>query len=102
MTDPYAEKLISLIPYFNMKDVNGFTEAEEGLTMMRGEMVDSKGQETFTKETWTNDKGRSIEATYIASNGTDITLKLTNGKSATIPLSTLSDESQQRAAELEQ
>lgn len=102
VTDPSAEKLISLIPYFNMKDVNGFTEAEEGLTMMRGEMAAAKGQKTFTKETWTNDKGRSIEATYVASNGTDITLKLTNGKSATIPLSTLSDESQRRAAELAQ
>ena len=100
VTDPSAEKLISLIPYFNMKDVNGFTEAEEGLTMMRGEMVAAKGQRTLTMETWTTDKGRSIAATYVASHGTDITLKLTNGKSATIPLSTLSEESQKRAAEL--
>jgi len=100
VTDPSTENLISLIPYFNMKDVNGFTGAEDGLSVMRGEMTEAKEQKTFTQETWTNSKGRSIEATYVASDESDITLKLKNGKSATIPLSTLSEASQKRAAEL--
>jgi len=102
VTDSSAEQLISLIPYFNMKDVNGFAEAEEGLTLMRGEMAEAKIKKIYTLETWINNKGRSIQATYVASNETDITLKLANGKSATFPISNLSEKSKSRADELSQ
>jgi hypothetical protein len=102
VTDSSTEQLISLVPYFNMKDANGFAEAEEGLTMMRGEMAEAKIKKIYTLETWTNNKGRSIQATYVASNETDITLKLANGKSATFPISNLSDKSKSRADELSQ
>lgn len=102
VTDSSTEQLISMVPYFSMKDVNGFTEAVAGLAQIRGEMAEAKIEKIYALETWTNNKGRSIQATYVASNETDITLKLANGKSATFSTSNLSEKSKSRAKELAQ
>jgi hypothetical protein len=102
VTDSSTEQLISMVPYFSMKDVNGFTEAVAGLAQIRGEMAEAKIEKIYALETWTNNKGRSIQASYVASNETDITLKLANGKSATFSTSNLSEKSKSRAKELAQ
>lgn len=102
VTDSSTEQLVSMVPYFSMKDVNGFNEVMASLALIRGEMAEAKIKKIYALETWTNNKGRSIQATYVASNETDITLKLTNGKSATFSISNLSEKSKSRANELAQ
>ncbi|HEY1122370.1 MAG TPA: SHD1 domain-containing protein, partial [Haloferula sp.] len=44
--------------------------------------------------TWTDIQGRKIEAEYVSSTDTDVTLKLASGKDATLPLTKLSAEDQ--------
>ena len=49
------------------------------------------------EEDWTNSAGKKIVATFIAIKGDKITLKLSNGKQSTFPLTLLSKESIERA-----
>ena len=42
--------------------------------------------------TWTDVQGRKIEAEFVSSTATDVTLKLATGKDATLPLNRLSQE----------
>ncbi|RYD64790.1 MAG: hypothetical protein EOP83_08910, partial [Verrucomicrobiaceae bacterium] len=42
--------------------------------------------------TWTDVQGRKIEAEFVSSTATDVTLKLASGKEATLPLNRLSQE----------
>ena len=51
-------------------------------------------------EPWKDQRGRTIQATYVTSSESDVTLRLANGKAATIQLTTLSDESQARVKEI--
>ncbi|MEN3942110.1 protein kinase [Prosthecobacter sp. SYSU 5D2] len=46
---------------------------------------------------WTSNDGKTIEAAFVALNGDQITLRLTNGTEYTFPLSRLSPESQTQA-----
>lgn len=52
-----------------------------------------------TEEDWTNSKGKTIVATFIALRGAKITLKLANGKTSTFPLNLLSEDHIKRAKE---
>ncbi len=51
-------------------------------------------------ETWIGNNGKSIQATFIALTGDQISLELKNGKTSSFPLSRLAEESQKRAKEL--
>jgi hypothetical protein len=51
-------------------------------------------------EVWKDVRGRSVSAAYVRSSDEDVTLRLSNGKLATLELSRLSDESRKRVAEL--
>lgn len=57
-----------------------------GICAVRGEIQE-----------WTNKEGKTIRAEFVSSTETSITLKLTNGKSSTIPLASLSEESREQA-----
>ncbi len=98
--DPRVENMLGIVPYFHMKDVNGFTDVKAALAALRGLPAGSNSMTQHKPETWRNARGRSLEATYITSTSEEVTLRLTNGKSSTVPLSSLSQGSQDRAAEL--
>tara|TARA_R110002096_G_scaffold27577_1_gene84181 strand:- start:848 stop:1240 length:393 start_codon:yes stop_codon:yes gene_type:complete len=98
--DAQIENQLGLVPYFHMKDVNGFTDVKAALAAMRGESPDATPAREYESETWKNTRGRKIQATYVTSSSEDVTLRLTNGKSSTVPLSSLSEASQKRIAQL--
>ena len=98
--DARIENRLGLVPYLNMKDVNGFTDVKAALAAMRGESPDATPKRTFDSETWENARGRKIQATYVTSSAEDVTLRMANGKSSTIAISSLSDVSQERIAQL--
>lgn len=54
----------------------------------------SIGSKIAEKSTWTDDSGRTLEAEYVNADGTNVVLKLTNGKSVPFPISKLSAEDQ--------
>lgn len=49
--------------------------------------------------TWTDTQGRTIEADYLASTATEVTLRRSDGRTFTIPLSTLSTDDREFVAQ---
>lgn len=98
--DARVENLLGVVPYFHMKDVDGFTEVTSALAAMRGKPSPLDSMKRHAPETWTNNRGRSIEAAYVTSSKDDVTVRLANGKTATIPLTSLSETSRARVEEL--
>ena len=98
--DARVTKQIGVVPYFDMKDVDGFTKVRTALADYRGVRLDPKKEKKYEQETWKDNRGRSLVATYVTSTADVVTLRLANGKLSTIPLSRLGDDSQKRVAQL--
>jgi len=98
--DDKVEERLGIVPYFHMKDVNGFRDVVKALSAWRGEAVKMPENKLHAPETWTNIRGRTLRAAYVNSTEDSVTLRLRNGKLATVPLDQLNDESQTRVAEI--
>lgn len=96
--DPSVEERIGVVPYRYMKDPTAFDEVKAGLALMRG--VEPEPAKLYPRESWEDVRGRKIQATYVSSDETTVTLRLSNGKLSTLDLSRLSDVSKARVAEL--
>ena len=99
VTDAKVEKKIGVVPYSVMKDVEGFTKIRTAIGEHRGMAYQPKIT-NYKVETWKDTRGRSIQATYVTSAADIVTLKLQNGKLATMAVAKLSEASQQRVKEL--
>ena len=98
--DPQVQTTLGIVDYFSMKDVDGFAKVKTALAEFREEAEEKAPMVQHRPETWKDNRGRSIQATYVTSSTSDVTLRLSNGKAATVGLNTLSEESQARVAEL--
>lgn len=98
--DAGIQQSLGAVGYRSMKDVNGFKDVTAALAKLRGKAVSTGKPAQFTVESWQDRRGRTIRATYVASNAEEVTLLLENGKHSTLQIATLSDSSQQRVAEL--
>ncbi|MDF1816501.1 MAG: hypothetical protein P1V20_30145 [Verrucomicrobiales bacterium] len=97
--DASVEKRLGVIPYFDMKDVNGFTRIRKAISDHLGIPVEEPKNQ-FPLETWKDRRGRRLEATYVTSTDTIVTLRLANGKLSTMAISALGTESKKRIVEL--
>jgi hypothetical protein len=70
------------------------------LAMLRGKEPETMLTKLHEPEKWQDVRGRSIVAAYVRSSEDSVTLRLSNGKLATLEISRLSEESQKRVAEL--
>ncbi|MEO0414520.1 MAG: hypothetical protein AAF226_06165, partial [Verrucomicrobiota bacterium] len=100
VTDSDAEELVSIVPYKVMKDPDGFVSAQKALAKYRGIEYEAPGA-NYSPETWKDNRGRSFQATYLTSTEAAITLRLENGKLATLLITKLSEDSQKRLAEIQ-
>ena len=98
--DSGVERQIGVVPYFNMKDVNGFTEVKRALADYRGVSIDAPSKVTYEAEVWKNSRGRAIRATYVSSTEDVVTMRLSNGKLTTFEISKLNEAGQKRVAKL--
>lgn len=98
--DPMIENQIGVIPYFDMKKRNGFEKIKAALADYRGTEQTEDRMTMHAPETWQDTRGRSIQAAYVKSSASDVTVRLSSGKLSTIPLERLSEESQARVKEL--
>ena len=99
VTDAKVERLVGVVPYLAMKDVNGFTAVKKSLDDILGT---KEGIPVAPRkpEKWTDVRGRSITAAYVQSNAEEVTLRLPTGKTATIPVAQLDDAGRARVKEL--
>lgn len=98
--DGKVENLLEVVPYFHMKDVNGFTDVLESLAEYRGTESPTTSLTRHEPETWTDRRGRRLEAAYVRSSGKSVTLRLSNGKLSTMSVDRLSEDSRERITEL--
>ena len=98
--DSGIEREIGVVPYFDMKDVNGFTQIKRALADYRGVPLDAPDKVTYEQEVWKNSRGRAIRAAYVASTADVVTLRLSNGKLSTFEISKLDEAGQNRVAKL--
>jgi hypothetical protein len=98
--DSKVEKQLGIIPYFHMKNADGFEGVNAQLAMLRGKEAEPMLTKLREPEKWQDVRGRSIVAAYVRSSEDSVTLRLSNGKLATLETSRLSEESQKRVAEL--
>ncbi len=99
--DQEIQKLLGIVPYFDMKDPDGFKKVNTALADHRGVAVDKSSMARRPQpETWKDTRGRSIQATYVNSTDKEVTLRLAGGNLSTIPLTKLNEASQKRVAEL--
>lgn len=97
--DSSVETLIGVIPYFNMKDVNGFTGIRKALGEYRG-IPYQPTESRYQLENWKDRRGRGITATYVTSASGIVTLRLQNGKLSTMAIANLSESGRKRVEEL--
>ena len=97
--DAKITKQLGVVPYYAMKDVDGFKKVKLAVADHLGISLETP-KITYQKEKWQDNRGRSIEATYVTSTTTSVTLRLANGKVSTLQLSRLSDASKKRVAVL--
>lgn len=98
--DAALEKRLGIVPYFDMKDSEGFTKIKAALADHRGVVQKTKGiKKRPQPESWTS-RGRTIQATYVTSTEAEVTLRLSGGNQTTMPISKLSKDGQNRVAEL--
>ena len=104
--DAAVEKQLGVVAYYSMKDVSGFKDVQMALADNRGEgssaSAPSKPLVQHLPETWKDKRGRALRASYVDSTDEQVTLRLKNGKMSTIEISTLSEGSRERVAELAQ
>lgn len=98
--DANVEEKLGVVPYFDMKDSHGFDDVKTQLAILRGKEAKPALSKMHAPEVWKDVRGRSVSAAYVRSSDEDVTLRLSNGKLATLELSRLSDESRKRVAEL--
>lgn len=98
--DAGIQQRLGAVGYRSMKDVNGFKEVTTALAKLRGREISPATVVHYPLESWQDRRGRTIRATYVASNAAEVTLLLENGKHSTLKLSTLSEGCQKRVAEL--
>ena len=97
--DNKVEEKLGVLPYFNLKDVDGMTEIKQTLADYRGTRPDSSAPK-YQQEAWKDTRGRSIQATYVTSTETMVTLRLSTGKLSTFPIEKLSEAGRSRVSEL--
>lgn len=99
VTDSKVERLVGVVPYLAMKDVNGFTAVKKSLDDILGT---KEGAPVAPRkpEKWTDVRGRSITAAFVGSTADEVTLRLPSGKTATIPVTQLDDAGRARVKEL--
>ena len=100
VTDAKVRRLVGVVPYLSMKDVNGFTDVKKSLDQLLGTKEGSATTVARTPEKWTDVRGRSIVAAFMMSTAEEVTLRLPTGKTATIPLATLDEAGRARVKEL--
>lgn len=98
--DSKVEKQLGVVPYFHMKNSDGFDGVKIQLAMLRGEEAKPMLTKLREPETWKDVRGRKITAAYVRSSKESVTLRLANGRLSTLDLNRLSEESQARVAEL--
>ena len=98
--DPQVQTTLGIVDYYSMKDVDGFAKVKTAIADFRGEAEEKAPMVRYQPETWQDKRGRTIQATYVTSSESDVTLRLSNGKAATIGIDTLSETSQARVKEI--
>lgn len=98
--DSNVEEQLGVVPYFDMKDSHGFDDVKTQLAILRGKDAEPTLSKMHAPEVWKDVRGRSINAAYVRSSEEDVTLRLSNGRLATLALSKLNEESRKRVAEL--
>lgn len=98
--DAKVEKQLGIVPYFHMKNADGFDGVRAQLAMLRGAEPKPTLAKMHEPESWKDTRGRSITAAYVRSSESSVTLRLSSGRLSTVELSKLSEESQKRVAEL--